>query len=764
MKRKGIIVLGLALTCMTILPSCSPVNEEQKPVDEVKIKLRSEKEQKLKVGQKMTIIASLYGSNEILVYEVDNKNVITCDKYGDVEAIGVGEATVTLSVSDHPEVKETIHFTITRNFFKVDNGYVNGNVDLDNQEGLNPVMINDGQAQVLADVPGENWYFKTHLERKGYTEAIGGWGVGSFLVNDIHPIGDVMYWYSLRKEGDDNHAKLFYGGWRYDESVPLSKEELVSETVIDISNGVDFEIYRKNTTQYMKLTWEELGKTKEIKHIFELPYFKGQVTFPGVFGQNQRIEISKYESSNEETTINEKLSNFQKAESVTINGIGDTLFKGLTYDLTSKVLPEYTINKNVTYQLEKDVEGVSLTKEGKLTVSKDAKATEIKVIATSLSKDNVKNERVFKIKEKINTTSTLVDTGSLIGKDIKFDDNAKSITTSEGLSYVPLNVNSEEWLVSFDSEVDGNVANNQKLGILSSDYGYMNYADYGIEFKFAKKSNIYFNELNGKNTNINNAANGLLSSNKNKVELLKKGEKYYLFINNKLNKIFDSLVKEKTTPVLYSSTPTKFTNVSIISEKDEIDMKIATNPFLIGSYVDVEQGVYKLASRNFTGANDINWPPVNDYENGLKYSKSLNENFQISFKMKDVTPFVQGNGTIDAKILIYLKSERVTSSLQFIIKDYPEGRKVKFVSNLNDSTWTEYNLPDQFNLLNEESEIKVVRQDKCVELYINGIRVFENEAFMNNNNYWGKLTHATPGIGTFLCGATISELKLETLK
>ncbi len=34
---------------------------------------------------------------------------------------------------------------------------------------------------------------------------------------------------------------------------------------------------------------------------------------------------------------------------------------------------------------------------------------------------------------------------------------------------------------------------------------------------------------------------------------------------------------------------------------------------------------------------------------------------------------------------------------------------------------------------------------------------------MKNSNYWGKKTIATPGIGTFKCGATITNPKV-TLK
>lgn len=757
MKRTSILTLSSVLLFSYILTGCG--NNPQ-PVEKVAtIILRSKENQSLKVGEGMTIVYSVVNSNSKVIFKSENENIVTCNEYGEVKAINTGKTVVTLSLEENPSIKKTINFDITRNFFKTENGFVNGTVDLSKQEDSSVVYIKDGQAQVLADLPGTEWYFKTHIDRTGFTESIGGWGVGSFLVNDTNRIGDVMFWYCLRRANDDNHAKLFYGGWRYDLSVSNSKEELVSNEVIDISKGVDFTIYRKGIKHYLILEYKDGEVTKTIKHTYDVPLFLEQNTYPGVFGQNQKLTISSFEGSNESKVVDEKLESFQLAEAISINVIDNRFVKGRTYKLTSTILPSYTINKEVEYSLNENYEGITLSSDGVLTISKDTKVNEISVKAISKSNKNTSDLKTFSLINEDISKDELVNTNLTIGNPTISEGVIK---TSNNDSYIPFNKASKSWYVETDITLS-EASVNKEFGILSSSEGYSEYVKYSYKGSFSKNSNLYINELNGDETMIRAGANGSLASLTNKIGLLRKDNVYYLFSNNKMIKKFESNLNDVSYPVFYSQAKATFSNYSYTSEENKINEILDNNDFFTGSYVNKVDNKYTLQSMDLGSQADINWPPVNDYLNGIKYKEAINQNFEISFTLSDIKPLVLGNGDIDAKVLVYLKSERVTSSLQFVIKNYDGVRKVKFTANLNDATWTEYELPSGYDLLNNQTDIKIVRTDTEVQLYLNNNRVFEGEKFMKNSNYWGKKTIATPGIGTFKCGATITNPKV-TLK
>ncbi|MCI6789123.1 MAG: hypothetical protein MR606_04730 [Mollicutes bacterium] len=757
MKRTRILTLSSVLLFSYILTGCG--NNPQ-PVEKVAtIILRSKENQSLKVGEGMTIVYSVVNSNSKVIFKSENENIVTCNEYGEVKAINTGKTVVTLSLEENPSIKKTINFDITRNFFKTENGFVNGTVDLSKQEDSSVVYIKDGQAQVLADLPGTEWYFKTHIDRTGFTESIGGWGVGSFLVNDTNRIGDVMFWYCLRRANDDNHAKLFYGGWRYDLSVSNSKEELVSNEVIDISKGVDFTIYRKGIKHYLILEYKDGEVTKTIKHTYDVPLFLEQNTYPGVFGQNQKLTISSFEGSNESKVVDEKLESFQLAEAISINVIDNRFVKGRTYKLTSTILPSYTINKEVEYSLNENYEGITLSSDGVLTISKDTKVNEISVKAISKSNKNTSDLKTFSLINEDISKDELVNTNLTIGNPTISEGVIK---TSNNDSYIPFNKASKSWYVETDITLS-EASVNKEFGILSSSEGYSEYVKYSYKGSFSKNSNLYINELNGDETMIRAGANGSLASLTNKIGLLRKDNVYYLFSNNKMIKKFESNLNDVSYPVFYSQAKATFSNYSYTSEENKINEILDNNDFFTGSYVNKVDNKYTLQSMDLGSQADINWPPVNDYLNGIKYKEAINQNFEISFTLSDIKPLVLGNGDIDAKVLVYLKSERVTSSLQFVIKNYDGVRKVKFTANLNDATWTEYELPSGYDLLNNQTDIKIVRTDTEVQLYLNNNRVFEGEKFMKNSNYWGKKTIATPGIGTFKCGATITNPKV-TLK
>lgn len=565
-----------------------------------------------------------------------------------------------------------------------------------------------------------------------------------------------MFWFYLGQSGQEsNLANVYIGGWRYDESIAGNSETQISSEPIDISYGVDLTIYRDGITHYMVLNYgENLDET--IKYTYDVPLFEDKPTYPGIFGQNQVLIGTNYEASNDANVVDEKLKSFQVAESISINNIDNRLIKGKTYKITSTVLPNYTIDKSATYSLVNEVSGVSITNDGLLTISESASNSEIEVKVTSNSNKEVSATKIFNIIDEP-TNETILFKDGLTINDPEINDN--EIVTKDGDTYVPLNIKGDKWMVSATFRT---TKANEEYGIMSTINGYGEYVRYGVNTSFSVDSSIYFDELNGNKEEVSAVANGLLSSERNELSLFKDGNTYYLFINGNLSKRFTSTLNEETTPVLYSSTSLTINNVSVITEENELTNILNSNPYFIGRYVTKNNNEYVVRKTDLGTATDINWPPVNDYATGIKSTKSYDTNFEISFKMKDIDPLVLGNGDIDSKILVYLKSERVSCSLQFVIKKYDGvNPSVKFCANLNDATWDEYDLPSEFDLMNNETEIRIVRTDLEVELYINGTRVFENERFMRNSNYWGKTTVATPGIGTFKCGVTIVDPQIK---
>lgn len=766
MNFKKFACVGLAAVSLFAftLAGCSPSGggggNTPTPSDEPALRLRSPTEQELKVGDSMTIVYNVANTDEGVTFTSSDEDVVTVSAYGEVVAVGVGEATVTLALVEAPSTTATIHYSVTKDFFIDRNGYRNGSVDLTGQETGSAVQITGGQAQILVNEPGNAWYFSVHLEHGGAIQGdtAGGWGVGSFLVNAAYPIGEVMYWYALRRANDsDTQARLYYGGWRYDASVTLSREELVSDEVIDTTNGVDFTIYRRGITHYMTLAYTGSdGEVHTIKHSYDVPLFEVYDTYPGVFGQNQIVTVSDYEASSDPAVVDEQLAQFQLAESVEINALDDRLVKGRSYELTSTVLPEYTIDKGVTYTLDTAVAGVTLT-DGVLTVAQDCTATQITVIATANSDPTVTDRQTYRIISAPQSTSTLFDAGMAIG-DVSFD---AASATANGAAYIPLIANSSTWYASatVDSEVNG-----AEVGLMGASAGYTYRSSFGAVYSNSRQSSARYSELGGTSQSYASSANGLLASDSaNELGLLRQGNAYTLFINGKMVDRFTAY-EGAAIPVLYGTAAATFTNVALTTDADAIAQLLAANPFFTGTYVtrSGETGnVYELSNRDFGSANNMNWPPVNGYQNGLEYAQTVTGYYEISFTMSEIAPRTLSDYSIDAKVLVYLQSETPTSSIQFVIKDYDGVRQMRLVVNLDDATWTEHVIPEDVianaDLLNGSTQVRIVRSATCVEIYLNNVRVFEGETFMRNNNYWNETTVSTPGIGSFLCGVTITD-------
>lgn len=746
-----IVLLGM----MTAFVACQPA---QQPT-QAAIRLRSEAQQQLKVGETVNLVYSVVGSNSEVVATSSNEDVVVAQSVFDyikVEAVGVGSAEVTLSLKDNPDITAKVEFTITRNFFMTQNDYRNGSLDLNGQETGSAVYVKDGQAQLLVDACGEVWYFSVHIDHMGFTggDNGGAWGVGSFWVDAVHPIGDTMYWYAFRNAGD-NAVKLYNSGWRYEAGLNTSKESLASDTVIDTTNGVDITIIRDGISHYIIVD----DGTNIVKDRFDVPYFEGQETFPGVFGQNQVLTITNYKASNNVEEVYKVLETFQVAESIEINAVDDRIVAGRTYNLTTTVLPEITFNKNVTYTLKEDVEGVTLSADGVVSATADAVGKSFTVIATALSDSSVTDEFTFTVVADPQTQEEVFDSELVVG-NATLQDNTVS---ANGTTYIPFNQQfaADRWYVSVNITNNTPFADIDKsvVGLMASDNGYMNYYFFAVAYSKDVTCPVIYGAM-GEDNSIANGVDGPLSgATVTNISLLKDGNELLIFAGDKMYK---RIIMSAGTffPVIYTQSATATIEVVEASTDDAVvDSKLDEHPFFVGSYVDKQGDSYIIASHDFGEADNMNWPPDNDYINGLKLATLLNSNFTVQFTMSDIKPYVLGNGDIDSKILVYLKSERTTCSLQFVIKKNAStgGKTVySFVANLDDATWEEYLLPSGIDISSGNVDIRIVRNDTNVQLFINGTECFQGEAFMQNNGEWNQSTVATPGIGTFRCGVTIT--------
>lgn len=779
MKRaKFTAVIAIMLSAiMALFVGCSSTTDDgAKPSGKSQaIILRSESSYELLVGSQVNLVYSTRPAQLSVVCSSSDDGVVTVDRFARVTAVGAGCATVTISLEDNPAENVIVSFVVKRNNFMTQSGYHNGAIDFGKQEEGGDVKINGSQTQLLANACGQNWYFKTHIEHRGYAEGdkYGMWGVGSFLVDAGHSIGDTMFWYILRDSGTVGELSAMYGGWRYATGI-MHKETPITQQKFPVANGVDFTIIRRGITHYVIAEFKDAnGDSQSFKYVYDVPLFANTDTFPGVFGQQQKLTVSNYSMSNNEQEVLRELAKFQVAESIDFNGLTDLLVVG-DYKLTSTVMPLFTIDKSATYALKSAVGGVSLQTDGTLQISSEAVGKSFTAIATAASNSQATKEKTYTVIAKPESDSVLFDTGMNITVKGSSGANARGVqylssgtdvtvtarSTESGDAYIPLAHSSANWRLTAKVQSRATSPDGVEMGIMSATGGIMDCVKLAIDYKSADKSDIVF-ERQGNTPVV--FADGADTQGISTLGLIKLGGVYYVEINGKFTKKITVDLDGATMPVLYTiGAGAYFTQVSLTTEVAQIQSYIDGKKYYVGSYAQtLGDNDYKLAAVDIgtsgTESDTLDWPPDNDYANGIKSATSFAGNFQIEFTLSEISP-LNLSGRFDAKVLVYLKSERVTSSLQFVIKRESAASPVtcKFTANLDDQTWTTYDLPSDVDIMNGASTIKVVRRSDRVELYINGNRVYESEEFMNNNGFWNEDTVSTPGVGVFLCGARIA--------
>lgn len=737
-----LLALVLALSVFALIACNDTETPEEKP--EGAIRLRSEAVLNLQVGDVYKLVFDAkYGDKNAkndVNFASSNDSVVTVDAFGNITAVGAGEETVTISLKQDESVTATVTCKVIKTFFMTKATHSAGNVDPTTADSKGWVRIMPGeQTQLLVSECAENWYFKTKLEHTGDTgaDSSGRWGIGSFLVDDTHAIGNTMAWFGFQSTDHANKRYTPYvGGWRVqsggnDPEIPFADPMTNAGTAV-------FEMIRYGTELYCTVTVGE----QVAKYVYSTPSLAGKATYPGVYSQRQELFVSEFEATSNLQQVIAKLSAFQVAEAVEIEGLSSDLLSGDTYTLHAKVLPATTFDKDVTFSLKQAVEGVSITAQGVLTIGASVTG-EITVVAKANS-SNAQTEKTFTVNAKQTNDSELFDINNVVGvlgQNFTLADN--SVTFTGGTNFVALNAKSAKWAVTFKTT-------SYKVGVFSADAGFCSYAG-----AYLDNGQIRFVTINGiTNTFFKTAA-------EYEVTVIRDGNYMLVVVNGLLVDRFNANIAGDTMPVIAAEgVATTVAEIALVKEASEVDALIAAYPFTVGSDVTVNgNGSYTLIAKDYGNSKaDINWPPVNNYQNGLKFANTVTGNYTIEFTMSNVKPY---GSNADGKVLIYLRSETATSSLQFTFKGQTGAVETKFCPNLNDATWDEYAMPEGFNLMGADPvKVKVVKTATKVELYLNDTLVFENHSGLNNNGYWNANTLCTPGIGTFKCGVTISNVSL----
>lgn len=699
----------------------------------------------ISIGQTITLT---YRADGEVGFSSSDESIATVDDYGQVKGIGEGTVVITAYLVDNPDVKAEITFTVYKPFFLYENGYYNGNFDLtDEREGT--VYATGNQVQLLVNELGEEWYFSCHIERTGYVnnDPLGRFGVGSFLVDTLHPIGNNMFWFGFRPTGDGSSGLYtpYYGGWRYEPGM-TSAEYGIDTNGFDPSLGFDVTIMRSGLDHYF---YFEQG---EVKFGYSVAFFDGEETYPGIYSQNQELTITDFEASSDHDVVIDKLNEFQTAESVSINGLDNRLEPGI-YDLTATVLPEVTPIKDVAYSLYEPHDGVTCSEDGRLVISDGASGT-FRVVATSINNPNAKQTKKFQIIDSLEPSGryeeelAIGDGAKLEGDNVVFDGTT---------AYMPVNALPDE---NVGYTVDLTAASGKgRYGVMLAEKGYFQY-DYAEIVVGEDESRIlrygnYDHSYEAEYALPNSAAFDKATE----LGLYKLGGTVYVTLDGRLFKSFASCT-DKAFPVVYSDG-VKVSDSGHGLSTGELTSEALDlyGDFFVGGYVGVNDGSYSLSAVDIPGGN-MNWPPDNDYLNGLKYKEALKGELDIRFTISDLTPMLSGD-SYDSKVLVYLQSESPTCSLQLVIKGGKDNPTYALCPNFDDATWVEYPLEEYGIDFSKAVEVRIVKKVEGLEVYLNGTRVLEDcDGLLNDDYDWSNDTLSTPGIGTFRCGATLSGVEI----
>lgn len=158
MKKSKILFLISALTFTSLTACQNNENNNQNRDDKLTSISCSTTKLELVIGEtaKITTTFTPSSTNDLLEYESSNPKVLTVDVNGEVTAHSEGEATITISCVNYPDIKDTLTFTVK--------GQDVTKFDITLDDSVNKVI--EGNTTLYELIVGENYPINIDIEPK----------------------------------------------------------------------------------------------------------------------------------------------------------------------------------------------------------------------------------------------------------------------------------------------------------------------------------------------------------------------------------------------------------------------------------------------------------------------------------------------------------------------------------------------------------------------------------------------------------------------
>lgn len=317
-------------------------------------------------------------SDEPVTVEVSDDSILAWNaEESTVTALAKGQATFTVSLTEHEDVSASVTYNVTDYFFSRE--IQRGTVNLNNEEN-GSVTVTGGQATLVAKNAGTQYVFRATITipETTNTPSSQSFGVGSFVNN-----GDNALWFGLQNRDGQNDGKYgvylrdFYNGWG---SATADRIE-AGYSSCDVGNVIDFEIIRNGTEYYYSIggyygTYSNASYT--------------EATYPGIYSQEIAFTVTDFSVSYDAEEVAAAAAAYadKGPAAVVINETSTRLLRGDTYARTAAVYPASAAEgAQVVWSLDKanmtaGQDGTSIDQTtGALTLAADAEGT-VDVIAT----------------------------------------------------------------------------------------------------------------------------------------------------------------------------------------------------------------------------------------------------------------------------------------------------------------------------------------------------------------------------------------------
>ncbi len=309
-----------------------------------------QKEISLAPGGSATIVAKIEPSDakdKSVVWTSSDNNVVTIDENGNIKAIGVGTATITVTTKDGG-YKSTTVVKVSKDVVKVEELVLNTNT---------MSLVVGEQKKIDASVKPSDATNKTIIYESSNDDVAIVSGTGTVTAKSA---GTTTI--SLRTQDGDFKGTVKVTVKEINVTgVTLTNNKL--ELVIGKTGTLKATVIPNNATN-KKVTWKSSDESVATVNS------NGVVTAKGV--GTATITVTT-EDGNKTKTATVTVKAPPQATSVSLNKTSLTLTEGNSETLKAKVLPNDAINKNVTWKSSDT--GVATVTNGKVTAVKPGTAT-----------------------------------------------------------------------------------------------------------------------------------------------------------------------------------------------------------------------------------------------------------------------------------------------------------------------------------------------------------------------------------------------------